>query len=416
MVICIFLVTMLFMTINFILLKRLFNFISVFLILWCIVSVLSSFGFYGLYIPDQNAYMYILIVMVMFEISALLFLKLRTPSFAENKTFYLKWKKINVMSFLCLLGLFPYSMKGIMVALTEGFYRLRLSGFSNLLYSTNEKLILMNIIQPVVLAITILSLIELIQNKKIRISMIISVMNCFLFILIFGGRWILLEFILLAGIILYDTYSGNIIRLLKNNKLILVVMSIVIISISSITLQRSVGGGDGLIYNVYIYFVGSVHLFGVYIKNPLTYGLGADHLLYGKEFFAGFLEPIYLLANFRGLEWKSGVETINEITQQFVFVSSDTIMNNNVTMIYAFLRDFGIWGLFLCPIVLGGVYSFLYKANIKTNNFLCKGLYYYSLSIMPFLLFEWMPARMSIIMVPFILFVLTRRSFRTENK
>lgn len=273
MIIFIILVTLIFLIINYVHFQKLANFSNFFMLMWCIVSVLSSFGFYGLYVPPTKAYSYILLVMIMFGVSSLFLLRLKLNVNSEKTSFKLNWRKINIITALCMIVLLPFSIKGAAIVMSEGFYRLRLSGFSELLYSTNQKLLLMNIIQPLVLAISTLSLVELVENKKVRLSLVISVFNCFLFILIFGGRWILLEFVLLAGIILYDIYGGSISRLVKNNKLIMLLLSVIVLTIAIITLQRSVGGGDGLLYNIYIYFVGSIHLFGVYINNPVMYYL-----------------------------------------------------------------------------------------------------------------------------------------------
>ncbi|WHY61509.1 O-antigen polymerase [Cytobacillus firmus] len=411
MILCILLITVISLIINFIQFKNFLNFVNVFLLMWCVASVLSWFGFYGMYVPPMEAYLYIFILLFMFELSCLLFLRINTITHTEKQIFSLNWRKINIFSIICTIIITPFAIKGIALVLAEGFYRLRLTGFTEMLYSNQEKLLLINIIQPLVLAISILSLIELIKNKKVRVSLIISVFNCLLYILVFGGRWLLLEFLLLAGIILIDIYGANIIKLVKNNRLLIVVIASIFLTIALITNQRSVGGGEGLLYNVYVYFVGSLHLFGVYISNPLVYSLGTEHLLFGREFFAGILEPIYLIANFSGLDWKSGIESINEVTQQFVAVSPATYMNNNVTMIYAFLRDFGFLGIIICPVIIGAVYTHLYKAKKQSPNDYRESIYYYGLSIMPFLLFEWMPARMSIIMVPIFLFLLTRKSF-----
>ncbi|SMQ85072.1 oligosaccharide repeat unit polymerase [Bacillus sp. OV166] len=392
------------------------NYLNLFLGLWCTVSVLSMFGFYGLYIPPLKTYVYILIVLTLFEVSSIIFFRLKQGIRVEQANIILRWKRLNSISMICLIILVPFAIKGFGVVITEGFYRLRISGFSEILYNTNEKLLLMNIVQPMVLAISLLSLIELIENKKIRLSLIISVFNCILYILIFGGRWVLLEFMLLAGIVLYDKFGGNFIRLIKNNKLITIVIAIIAIIILVITQQRSVAGGKGFLYNIYIYFVGSIHLFGVYMNNPKQYLITSDHLLYGKEFFGGFLEPIFLFLKFMGMNIHSGIETINIISQQFVNVSPDAIMNNNSTMIYAFLRDFGILGLFICPFVLAIFYMHVYKRKLKSPNIYNRSVYYYSVSILPFLLFEWMPARMSIIVVLFFLYVLTRKPFQVRVK
>lgn len=400
MVILIAFLTFLTLIINFATFKKWVNYANTFMILWGGTSVISSFGFYGFYVLTEKAYLYIFIVMAVFELGVLLTKCIRIKKINKS-TIYLfpKWKIINSVMIACTVILIPFAIKGLQTMVGGGFYQLRAIGFSNQLYSTKEKLILMNIVQPIILAVSLISLIELIENKKLRLSIYLSVLDCILYILVFGGRWILLEFIFLVVIILYDRYGANLISLIKNNKLIAVVITVVLTIIIIITKNRNTSGGNGLLFNIYTYFIGSIHLFGVYVKDPTNYDLKSVPLLYGKEFFGGFLEPFYIIAKLIGLNLESGIQVINEITQQFVYVSPNSYMNNNVTMIYSFLRDFGILGLLICPFIIGVYYTVLFKKKESINNPFEKCLYYYSLSIMPFLIFEWMPARMSIVLV-----------------
>lgn len=70
-----------------------------------------------------------------------------------------------------MIILIPYSMRGFAVTLASGFGRLRLDSFSTVLYSTPEKLIIINIIQPIVIACAILAIFELIEFKVVRVSL-----------------------------------------------------------------------------------------------------------------------------------------------------------------------------------------------------------------------------------------------------
>lgn len=413
MTILILIIFLLFFIINFSVYKKVMNYVNIFLLLWCSVSILSSFGFYELYTPTLLTYIYVFIIMLAFELFSLIFYITKSqPCIKDKSNINIDWKKIDIISLICTVILVPFVLKGVNIILTFGFHSLRELGFTDSLYTTLEKLILINIIQPLILSIGIISMIEFIYKRKLRLSLLISIVNCLFYILVFAGRWILLEFILVAGIILYDRYRGNIIKLIRENKLIFIMIVFLIIIMANITNQRSVKGGEGLIYNIYIYFVGGIHLLGRYVADPQIYQLTSEHMLYGQEFFSGILTPFIIILNLFGMNLKSGIEIINEVTQQFIFVSPKSLMNNNCTMIYAFLRDFGILGLVIGPMILAYIYNKAYKYKRKGTNVYTKGYYYYCLSIMPFLLFEWMPARTSIVMIPIMIYILTGKLFR----
>lgn len=409
--------------INTIIFKRIINYLNLFMLIWSSIAVLSTFGFYNFFTPPNLAYFYILLFLVTLEISSIVFLKVRIKTSMTKRIseplYYkqLNWKRLNYISILCTLIMMPFAIKGLKVILSEGIYRLRISGFSDVLYTTSQKLLLMNIVQPLIITIAIFSIIDFVFNKKLRISLLITILNCLLYICIFGGRWILLEFVLLTCIIMISKYRLNLIEIVNKNKFAMISVAVIVIVMVVITYNRSVSGGSGIFYNIYVYFVGSIHLLGVYINSPDYYLLNGDNFLYGKELLSGVLQPLIIILQSIGFDIKSGIEILNQTTQQYSYVSPNTIMNNNVTLIYPFLRDYGILSLIINTIVLAAIYSYIYLKKVKRSGIVFNSAYYFSVSLIPFLILEWMFARMSIILVFLFLFLLTRKPFRrTENE
>ncbi len=81
-------------------------------------------------------------------------------------------------------------------------------------------------------------------------------------------------------------------------------------------------------------------------------------------FFSGVITPIIIfLKIILGVEIQTGIEILNEVTQIFSNVSPKIKMNNNCTMIYAFLRDLGFAGLILYPSIIALFFSSVYKKN-----------------------------------------------------
>ena len=59
MTILILIIFLLFFIINFSVYKKVMNYVNIFLLLWCSVSILSSFGFYELYTHTLLTYIYV---------------------------------------------------------------------------------------------------------------------------------------------------------------------------------------------------------------------------------------------------------------------------------------------------------------------------------------------------------------------
>lgn len=389
------------------------NYLNVFVCIFGIASIFSMFGLYNLYIPPVTAYLYILVTLICFEFFSIFFLSIKQQKFKQKKNTELNWKYMKNLSMILFVSFLLFSIKGMSFVAQNGLFSLREIGFTTELYTSMQKILIVNILKPINTVILILSAIELIQNNKLKLSLVFSLLNCIQCTLIFGGRGVIIEVILYFIILLYNKYGFKILKLLKKNKLLVLMFFVLIVIVSYMTINRSLRGGSGVFYNFYNYFIGSIHLFGVYVSSPCTYLLDNQHLLYGLEIFNGILEPFKILFNLLGgVQLKSGIEIINEVTQNYVYVAPNVLMNNNVTMVYAFLRDFGFFGLIICPLFLAYFYAKIYKNKVlDQNNTLRMGLWVFVMGELPFLLFEYTFAKMATVMVLIFMLLLTSKFF-----
>lgn len=395
------------------------SYANFFLVLWCVIPAVSVFGLYSFYIPSIKVHMYIILMIVVFECSTLFFLRVKV----SNKKIVLKtdikdikWDMMLVISFICLAVLFPSFLTSIRYAMINGYYSLRIKILNNVIISAKNRLIIQEIVQPLIIVTTMVSLYELVQNRKIRLVTVVSLINCCVYMLTLGNRWLLMEVLLLIVIFVVDKYSLNIIAIVKYNKWITRIGVVLVLGMVFITTQRSIRGSDGLFYDLYSYFVGSIHLFGIAVKDPGSFKLTATDYLYGKELFASLIGLINDFLAVFGVDsfMQSGIAIINEITQGFYFVSPSTHMNNNFTMLYGFLRDGGVLGIIIDTMLLALLQVRLFKN--KQKSIYHKLMYYFGISMIPFLIFEWIYGRVYVLMVFVILMILSRIDRSTIKK
>lgn len=381
--------------------KNFFNYLNIFLIIWYTAAVLSMKGFYNFTIPSMKTYIYILIVLVFLEVFSIIFLRITIKRDNNEKkikcNYCLKYKITYILSACVTIIMIPTTIKGCNILLKYGFGYLRNIGFTLELYTSYEKIFLVYIAKPLNIALLIYSIIDLIDNKKIKINFILCLLNVIQYILTFGGRAALLEIVLLTGIAIIDKYNANIYIAIKNNKKVILFSAIFLVFIVYITSQRSLNKNAGFLFNFYSYYVGSIHLFGINLDNPSMSLLDGRHLLYGKEMFNSIIEFINIFGSVFRISLPTGIEQVNQVTQQYRYVSPNVQMNNNVTMIYAFLRDFDLYGLIIGPCVIALIYAITYKTNKKEGRIQDRAVYYYLLSQLPYFLFEFVLAKGSIV-------------------
>lgn len=391
--------------------KRL-NYSNVFLLLWCIIPSISSIGLYGFYTPPIEAHIYILLAIIVFETTTLFAKRFRVVR--KNKIQMLSdtervgWNLLLIISIVCFITIMSFFIVSIRYALSNSFYYLRIRILNNELFSARSRTMLQDIIQPLIIVTTLASVYHLVEKGKPRIVAVISIINCILYMLTIGNRWLIMEVMFIIIAVVIGKYGLNVIAILKSNKWISRIAVVLLLGLIFITVQRSIRGSTGLLYDVYAYFVGSVHLFGLAIKSPDVFQLGSSHYLWGQELISALIGLINNIgaAFGKGELFQSGIGAVNEITQKYYFVSPTTHMNNNVTMIYGFMRDCGVVGIIIDTALLALFCVILYKK--RNQSIYRKLMYIFNISLLPFLIFEWFYARTFVLIVFIILALLDK--------
>ena len=80
-----------------------------------------------------------------------------------------------------------------------------------------------------------------------------------------------------------------------------------------------------LFFNLYSYYVGSIHLFDIHLQNPEISLLDGEHLLYGKGILNPLLDISKIALKTIGINTDivTGTEIINEQVQQYITVKMD---------------------------------------------------------------------------------------------
>ena len=137
-----------------------------------------------------------------------------------------------------------------------------------------------------------------------------------------------------------------------------------------ITTSIRTGSILGFMDNIIMYLSGSLSFLEYILSNPIEYGLN-DGLMYGYMTFAFILEPIILvLKSVFGINAKIPSYYFNNYVQNFVNISDTgiSLYNNNTTMFFNFIKDFGIYGVYISVIFLVTFIVNMEKKFYRNNN------------------------------------------------
>ena len=375
---------------NTIIYKKKLNFVNVSISIWFIFSILSMINIYDMFLPETITYRYILTYLISFQIFCMVFYKLKYHikiKGTDNEK--INWKFINIIMIICVIMMLYLTYEGLKTFLeTKSFSSVRNTYLNQELINNKTQMFFSIGIIPLGTAIGLYSIINYIETKRINLGVILYVIFLAEVLIATGGRNKIVFFAIFIVIALFDKYENNILRIIKKNKKIIGILTVIFLIILAVTLQRNLSGG-GFLYNIYAYFAGSIHLLGVYLKNPDTYLLSQDNYLYGQVLISGFFYPISFIIRLFGGNVKAGIYIINETTQIFTPISRNAMINNNVTCLYSALRDFGELGLIIYPCIISLILVNLHKKKEKNKNLYYKVIYYYFLINVIFLIFDF---------------------------
>lgn len=380
-----------FLLINFNVYKNVINYLNIFLIMYYLVIILSSSGRYGFSVPSNTTYGYLLLALISLEFFSILFMKIKLPIKENTNEESINVKRLSIIAIIVAILMIPTTLEGIKILGEQGFTAVRSAAFSKDVYSSYTKIFLNYILVPINKAIYIYSLIDYVKSNKIKAPLVLSVINALQTVITLGGRSVILDLILVLAVIVYEKYNRQIIKIIKKNKKVLLIVFVLLIIIIMITNDRSLNKKEGFLFNLYSYYVGSIHLFNVHVQNPSISLLDGEHLLYGKGMLSPIWDIVKISLKMIGIETDitTGIETLNQQVQQFLTVKDGVKMNNNVTFLYVCLRDFDIYGLIIGPAYIALWFVILYKLYIHKKSVKNDALYFYLVSNLPYFIFEF---------------------------
>ena len=224
------------------------------------------------------------------------------------------------------------------------------------LYATRELLVFQWIALPVIYVAMVMFSCGLL-NKRIDWPFLwISLAGCALYVVVAGGRMILFNFIcfvILAVILspLQKRLSDRLRALPGVAKLLLIVAVIGIVLITSV---RSLGGGTSVLENAFFYFAGPITYFDEMLQDPQRFGLDGSGLLYGTATFGFIANPIEIMASvIFHFDYVGSDSIVTEAAAAYLPFSNSLVGNAVCTSLYPFMRDFGIAGVAIGPILFG---------------------------------------------------------------
>lgn len=355
------------------------NPVSFYIIPWGVATLLAMSGLYGIYAPSDGTVAFIIISMVAFTLGcvfsravqqpwkSLSFSRLRTPrtrSAALSKFDFTL--SVEARRLLYALGVAAIAFE---LFLASRSIPLLLSGrgldyikfqYSNVegatLFTTRELLFFSWVVQPIIINMMLFFACELCSHRVNWTTLSFSVIGCALYVAISGGRNLLFIFvcIMLVTLILFSRV-GDVLRGLLTLPMSVKVVSIaLIIAMMFITGQRSLGHNAGVLENTFFYLVGGITYFDQMLANPSAFNLLNGHYLFGWSTFGFIINPILIVASIVFHFDYIGSDSILSDAASIYLPFNNSLKGNGLcTCLYAFLRDFGLPGVFIGPLLFG---------------------------------------------------------------
>lgn len=377
-------IIIIFMTISLILNKFIYgnikNLPSLITIIWCSSLFLATLGLYNIYVPDNVVVWYALIFVSSFNVFSFIFKKTKKVSEQkpENIDIRINDKALSALLIICITLLMFICRESINIFLeTKSFSNVRNAFINYESIGVHMQVFISILLIPFGKAIYILSAIDYVYNKKLKISLILSIIFVLLVTLLTGGRSYL-YFLVLTFIVPLFLKNSNFFKTIKNNKKVIRICILAILLFVIITISRGFKN-NGIFTSLYVYFAGCFNLFGVYLKRGLVI---EPSLLYGQALVSGFSFPFLQISRYLfGTNILPGNYILaEEATSKYMAISNKIVISATPTSMYFAIRDFGIIGLIIYPLIISYFYQKLKKKRNTNLNILNEANFVYFIS------------------------------------
>lgn len=395
---------------------RLFNPCFLMNLIWCVCTTCATFGLFSFRKPSEKTYIYVLIVLVAYSVFSLLYRTLLTkwgkrkhlPSQVNHVevraplndaieiNVKLYTRILLVIALIFVLMLMPTILKSLEYYIAGDLFSLRnqilvdsqgyMGRFISFFYNY--------IIRSYSTYLNIMAAYMLSRGyRKSWRFLVLALAGSSMHMILTSGRMLIFElgcYIVLA-FLLYKPKDSNTIARFKFGKLhgrltkrgVFTVIMAVLVTVGAVYVTSLRHYSRlGILGTFWQYSIGSMCYFDLIVTEPVKFGIESRNYLFGQATFGpvfGFIETFK--ATFFGADYQGPDYLLNMYDQLYYDIAPGIKMNATSTIIYPFLRDWGVAGLVIGPAVIAFAVEFVYrKAELHEKsiswNFLLITMYY----------------------------------------
>lgn len=333
--------------------KSLLKLNSVYTFMWSSALFFIGINYAGIESMSDYSIILIIVSIVVFNITYLSFGTNYDIDRIELRQYLLKLnlKTVYVVNFICYIFIIPITIKAIRIIITYGFSNLRSYAFDvtgGLVTELTSKVTAW-IIYPVFLVTMIIAALYIALGLKEKI-IIVGILDVAIYILTFGGRSLIIRFVLYV-LFAYIAFNHSFFMLLKKMPLKQKVILLVIFAFFLYLVSLRKWEGLSIFENIVIYLFGSEKYFDILVQD-----INLKGNLYGTGLFGIILNPLMYFSNiFLRTDFILSEQAIQQVTDPFVSIGKSNF-NALPSMLYIFWRDYGevgiVIGTFLFTLII----------------------------------------------------------------
>lgn len=358
--------------------KNISNPLSMFLLMFSIITFLSGLRLYDLYAFDEEIYYIVLVGCLSFAVGynilrfAKADIRIGHRSLGKTRINERLTKSITLLLFVFYLLIAlrilssissgNYTFATIKMLYADGDEETKAS----IIYGSGLiKTIDLLVMRSLMYAVTVVTMVRFFKYKKVDFQVITAILAVVCYILTNYSRifLIVLAVQICACALLFGGISKDTAKRIKKIVLRYVFPFVAVVGASiyiiSIVRKKDVSKAIPFVEEMYIYFSSSMPLFAHY-KAVADAG---DILTFGMMFGKGFINFIMTFVGKLGIRlplYDYSTEIVNA-TQQFIYLSPRQTSNAFTTMFYYFYLDFRMVGVVCYSGVFGGVMGYFYR-------------------------------------------------------
>lgn len=339
----------------------------IYTLMWCLGAILVTINYCGLYSISNKTHLCIIMGIVIFNLVYLIKdIKFVHGFITEWEISKLSYQLIILLNLCSIIFMLPITIKAIKIIIGSGWFALRYFAYgASDMASGSQIMIYSWIINPIFSATFILtSILFFSKSRYTKVMVIISIIDLIFITLTFGGRYNIVKIVLFI-ISAYGLKQNFECRKSKIPLKYVVLTFLICLLLIYLTSLRSLKGLSA-IQNIFVYLFGSLVYFDLITADsfsPLN-----TIKLYGNATF-GILTsiPMYIIYQFTRNNFTPEY-LIDQISNDFLYISSSFRYNAFTTWLYPFWKDFRIIGIVIGISFIVILFIFLKKRTIRKHS------------------------------------------------